>query len=118
VLCDVFKPGDVVDVTAKGKGRGFQGVVRRHHFRGGAKSHGSMFNRAPGSIGASAFPSRVMKGMRMAGQMGDRRVTVRNLVVMSVDPENHLVAVRGAVPGARGGLVLLRRGLAPKKKEA
>jgi large subunit ribosomal protein L3 len=100
---------DRVDVRGVSKGKGFQGVVRRHHFRGGRASHGSMFHRAPGSIGASSFPSRVVKGMRAAGHMGLDRVTSRNLKVVQVDPTRNLVAVRGAVPGPAGGYVEVRR---------
>jgi large subunit ribosomal protein L3 len=109
VLCDIFKPGDLVDVQGRSKGRGFQGVVGRHRFRGGGAAHGSMFHRAPGSIGASAFPSRVVKGMRMGGNDGDRNVTVKGLTIVHVDAENNLIAVRGGVPGARHGLVTIRR---------
>ena len=87
VLVSIFTNGERVDVTATGRGKGFQGVVRRHHFAGGAATHGSMFHRAPGSIGASSFPSRVIKGMRAAGRMGGGRVTIRNLKVLRVDPE-------------------------------
>ncbi|HVT43943.1 MAG TPA: 50S ribosomal protein L3 [Thermoanaerobaculia bacterium] len=108
VQVDIFKPGDKVDVVGRSKGKGFQGVVKRHHFRGGRASHGSMFHRAPGSIGASAFPSRVMKGMRMAGRMGGDQVTVKNLRIAKVDAENNLVYIRGAVPGGRNALVVLR----------
>src|SRR4029450_14005935 len=90
-LVSIFRNGERVDVTATSRGKGFQGVVRRHHFAGGAATHGSMFHRAPGSIGASSFPSRVIKGMRAAGRMGGGRVTVRNLKVLRVDPENHLL---------------------------
>ncbi|HXG58720.1 MAG TPA: 50S ribosomal protein L3 [Thermoanaerobaculia bacterium] len=108
VQVDIFKPGDSIDVIGKSKGKGFQGVVRRHHFRGGRATHGSMFHRAPGSIGASAFPSRVMKGMRMGGRMGGEQVTVKNLRVAKVDPENNLLYVKGAVPGGRNGLVVVR----------
>ena len=106
----LFEPGDTVDVTGISKGKGFQGVVKRHHFRGGAATHGSMFHRAPGSIGASAFPSRVLKGMRAAGHMGSDRVTTRNLQVVRVDPGNNLLLVRGAVPGAGGGYLVIRKG--------
>jgi large subunit ribosomal protein L3 len=98
-----------VDVSGISKGKGFQGVVRRHHFRGGRASHGSMFHRAPGSIGASSFPSRVMKGMRGAGRMGGTRVTTRNLQVVQLNAEHNLLAVRGAVPGPNGGYVMVRR---------
>jgi large subunit ribosomal protein L3 len=109
VQVDIFKAGDTIDVVGKSKGKGFQGVVKRHHFAGGRASHGSMFHRAPGSIGASAFPSRVMKGMRMGGRMGGDQVTVKNLRVTKIDPENNLIYVRGAVPGGRNALVVLRR---------
>jgi large subunit ribosomal protein L3 len=114
VLCSMFAAGERVDVVGTSKGKGFQGVVRRHHFRGGDKSHGSMFHRAPGSIGASSYPSRVLPGMRMHGHMGVDRVTTRNLKVLRVDAENHLIVVRGAVPGANGGYVLIRKAVAAK----
>ena len=109
VLVDQFKPKDKVDVIGISKGRGFAGVVKRHHFRGGEGSHGSMFHRAPGSIGASSFPSRVVPGMRMGGHMGHDRVTVRNLEVIEVDTEDNVLVVKGAVPGPNGGYVLVRR---------
>jgi large subunit ribosomal protein L3 len=109
VLVDQFKPKDKVDVVGISKGRGFAGVVKRHHFRGGEGSHGSMFHRAPGSIGASSFPSRVVPGMRMGGHMGHAQVTVRNLEVIDVDTEDNVLAVKGAVPGPNGGYVLVRR---------
>jgi large subunit ribosomal protein L3 len=108
VQVDIFKAGDTIDVIGQSKGKGFQGVVKRHHFKGGRASHGSMFHRAPGSIGASAFPSRVIKGMRMGGRMGGDQVTVKNLRVAKVDAENNLLYVRGAVPGGRNGLVVVR----------
>jgi large subunit ribosomal protein L3 len=114
VLVSVFTDGDVVDVIGTSKGHGFQGVVKRHHFRGGAATHGSMFHRAPGSIGASSYPSRVIKGMRAAGHMGVDRVTTRNLRVVKVDADNHLLLVRGSVPGARGGYVVIRKAVARK----
>jgi len=114
VLASIFANGDRVDVIATGRGKGFQGVVRRHHFAGGAATHGSMFHRAPGSIGASSFPSRVVKGMRAAGRMGGGRVTTRNLKVVGVDVDQHLLVLRGAVPGAPGGVVLVRRAVARK----
>jgi large subunit ribosomal protein L3 len=110
----VFADGDRVDVIAVSRGKGFQGVVRRHHFRGGAATHGSMFHRAPGSIGASSFPSRVVKGMRAAGRMGGDRVTTRNLRVVAVDAENNLLVVHGAVPGAPGNYVIVRKAIAAK----
>jgi large subunit ribosomal protein L3 len=109
VLVDQFKPKDKVDVIGVSKGRGFAGLVKRHHFGGGADTHGSMFHRAPGSIGASSFPSRVVPGMRMAGHMGSARVTVRNLEVVEVDTEDNVLVVKGAVPGPNGGYVLVRR---------
>ncbi len=109
VLVDEFKPKDKVDVIGVSKGRGFAGVVKRHHFRGSDDTHGSMFHRAPGSIGASSFPSRVFPGMRMGGQMGTARVTVRNLEVVEVDAEENTLLVKGAVPGPNGGYVMVRR---------
>jgi large subunit ribosomal protein L3 len=114
VLVNIFSAGDRVDVIATSRGHGFQGVVKRHHFRGGAATHGSMFHRAPGSIGASSFPSRVVKGMRAAGRMGADRVTTRNLKVVGIDADNHLIVLRGAVPGAPGGIVVVRRAVARK----
>ncbi len=100
VLVNIFAAGDRVDVIASSRGKGFQGVMKRHNFAGGAATHGSMFHRAPGSIGASSFPSRVVKGMRAAGRMGGKRVTTRNLKVVGIDLDNHLLVLRGAVPGA------------------
>jgi len=105
----IFAAGDKVAVTGTSKGKGFQGVVKRHHFRGGAATHGSMFHRAPGSIGASAFPSRVLKGMRAGGHMGQDRVSVKNLEVVRVDEKSNLLVVRGAVPGAGGGYLVVRK---------
>ena len=105
----IFVSGEKVAVTATSKGKGFQGVMKRHHFRGGDATHGSMFHRAPGSIGASAFPSRVLKGMRGAGHMGSDRVTVKNLEVVRVDAEKNLLVVRGAVPGASGAYVVINK---------
>jgi large subunit ribosomal protein L3 len=110
VSVEVFSPGDLIDVVGVSKGKGFQGVVKRHHFRGGDATHGSMFHRAPGGIGASAYPSRVLKGMRAAGHMGSDRVTARNLTVVRVDAENNLLIVKGAIPGAGGGYVVIRKG--------
>lgn len=109
VLADEFKPKDVVDVIGTSKGRGFAGLVKRHHFRGGPSTHGSMFHRAPGSIGASSFPSRVFPGMKMAGRMGTAQVTVRNLEIVSVDAEDNVIALKGAIPGPNGGYVMVRR---------
>ncbi len=113
LLVSLFKAKDHVDVVGTSKGKGFQGVMKRHHFRGGAASHGSMFHRAPGSIGSSAFPSRTFRGMRMGGRMGGDRVTVKNLVVLRVDEENNLLVLRGAVPGPSGTLLAVRRSRAP-----
>jgi large subunit ribosomal protein L3 len=116
VLVSMFTNGDRVDVIGISRGKGFQGVVRRHHFAGGAATHGSMFHRAPGSIGASSFPSRVIKGMRAAGRMGADRITVRNLSVVKVDADQHLLVVSGAIPGAPGGYVVIRKAIAAKPK--
>jgi len=115
VLVSIFNNGDRVDVVGTGRGKGFQGVVKRHHFGGGAATHGSMFHRAPGSIGASSFPSRVVKGMRGAGRMGGGRVTIRNLKVLRVDADNHLLLVEGGIPGAPSGYVIVRKAIAPHK---
>jgi len=116
ITAELFKPGDKVDVTGTSKGRGFAGVVRRHHFAGGARTHGqSDRHRAPGSIGAGTTPGRVWKGHRMAGRMGNERVTVQGLEVVEVDPERHLLLIRGSVPGARNGLLLIRRSVKAKK---
>src|SRR5947208_12843642 len=103
VLVSMFAGGERVDVIGTGRGKGFQGVVKRHHFAGGAATHGSMFHRAPGSSGASSFPSRVIKGMRGAGRMGGGRVTIRNLKVLQVDADNNLLLVEGGIPGAPSG---------------
>ena len=115
VLVSMFADGERVDVVGTGRGKGFQGVVKRHHFAGGAATHGSMFHRAPGSIGASSFPSRVVKGMRAAGRMGGGRVTIHNLKVLRVDPENHLLIVEGGIPGAPTGYVIVRKAVTAKK---
>jgi large subunit ribosomal protein L3 len=112
----VFKDGERVDVVGISRGKGFQGVMKRHNFRGGAATHGSMFHRAPGSIGASSFPSRVVKGMRAAGHMGSDRVTVRNLKIVQIDGENNLLLGRGAVPGAPGTYIVVRKAVAAKKE--
>ncbi len=105
VLCDIFSEKETVDVVGVSKGKGFQGVVKRHHFAGGVATHGSMFHRAPGSIGPSAFPSRVFPGTRSSGRMGGKQTTMKNLIVVRVDAENHLLYLRGAVPGARNSVV-------------
>jgi large subunit ribosomal protein L3 len=109
VLVDEFKPNEKVDVVGVSKGRGFAGVVRRHHFGGGDATHGGMHHRAPGSIGASSYPSRVVPGMRMGGHMGNEQVTVRNLEIVDVDLEDNVLVVKGAVPGPNGAYVLVRR---------
>ena len=106
----LFTAGDMVDITGVSKGKGFAGVVKRHHFAGGPKTHGqSDRHRAPGSIGATTTPGRVFKGMRMAGHMGNKRVTVLKLEVVDADPGRNLLLVKGAVPGARNGLLLIRK---------
>ena len=109
VLAEEFRPAEKVDVIGVSKGRGFAGVVKRHNFSGGPATHGSMCHRAPGSIGSSAYPSRVFRGMRMGGHMGHARVTVRNLEVVEVDAQENLLLVKGAVPGPNGGYVVVRR---------
>jgi large subunit ribosomal protein L3 len=115
VLVDQFADGDQIDVIGRSKGRGFAGTVKRHHFNRGPESHGSMNVRAPGSIGQSAYPSRVIKGTRSSGHMGDERVTTKNLTVARVDVENNLLMVRGAVPGANGSVVVVRKADRQKK---
>jgi len=115
VLVDIFDGEKFVDVAGVSKGRGFQGVVKRHHFGGGPKSHGSMF-QIPGSIGSSAFPSRVFKGMRMSGHMGHERVTVRNLRVLGVDKEDNLLVVEGSVPGPNGGYIVITKAKKPPRE--
>ena len=109
VLVDEFKPKDKVDVIGVSKGKGFGSIIKRHNFKGGPGSHGSMFHRAPGSIGASSFPSRVFPGMKMAGQLGTARVTIRNLEIVEVDAEENVLLVKGAVPGPNGSYVMVRR---------
>jgi large subunit ribosomal protein L3 len=109
VLVDLFVDGEMVDVIGRSKGRGFAGTIKRHHFNRGPESHGSMNVRAPGSIGASAYPSRVIKGNRSSGHMGDARVTIKGLTVARVDAENHLLMIRGAVPGANGSVVVIKK---------
>lgn len=109
IKVDVFADGDAVEVVGKSKGRGFAGTIKRHKFARGPESHGSMNVREPGSIGQSAYPSRVIKGTRSSGHMGDARVTVKGLTVAKVDIENNLLMVRGAVPGPNGGLVIVKK---------
>lgn len=111
ISCEMFKPGDRIDVTGVSKGKGFQGVMKRWGFAGGRASHGSMFKRRPGAIGQSAWPSKVIKGKKMPGQLGNVRVTTQNLIVVEVRPEQNLVLVRGAVPGPKNGLVEIRKGI-------
>ena len=109
VLVSIFESGDRVDVIGTSRGKGFQGVMKRHGFSGGRASHGSMFHRRPGSIGASSYPSRVIKGMKGPGRMGGERVTVRSLQVLQVDTENNLLIVNGAIPGAPGTYIIVRK---------
>ncbi len=109
IKVDIFEKDKKVDCTGFSKGRGFQGVVKRHGFKGGAASHGSMFHRRPGSIGASAFPARVLKGQRLPGRMGGERVTVRNLEIVKIDPENNILMVKGAIPGYKGSYCFIRK---------
>ncbi len=109
ILAEHFKPREKVSITGTSKGKGFQGVVKRHGFRGGRKTHGSMFHRAPGSIGQSAWPSRVFKGVRLPGRMGGDRVTVSGLEIVEVHADDNVILVRGAVPGPNGGYVQIRR---------
>lgn len=111
IACDaVLAAGDMIDVTGTSKGKGFQGVMKRWNFSGGRASHGSMFHRRPGAIGCSAWPSKVFKGKKMAGQMGNERVTTQGLQVVEIRPEMNLVLVKGAVPGPKNGLVVLSKG--------
>jgi large subunit ribosomal protein L3 len=109
VLVDQFSENDTVTVVGTSKGRGFAGFMKRHGFGGGRATHGSMFHRAPGSIGASAYPSRVIPGTRMAGHMGTAQVTVKNLQVVGIDAEQNLLLIRGAVPGPNGGVVIIKK---------
>jgi large subunit ribosomal protein L3 len=114
VNVSIFVDGERVDVIGTSRGKGFQGVVKRHHFKGGRASHGSMFHKAPGSIGASSYPSRVVKGMRMGGHMGAASVTTRNLKVLKVDADNNLLLVEGSVPGGPNAIVVIRKAVAAK----
>jgi large subunit ribosomal protein L3 len=109
IKADLFSKGDVITVSGISKGKGFQGVMKLHRFRGGPGSHGSMFNRAPGSIGASSYPSRVWRGQKMAGHMGDERVTVKNLKVVDVRPDQNLLLIEGAVPGGINSIIEIRK---------
>jgi len=111
LTADAFEPGEYVDIVGTTKGKGFAGVVKRHGFGGGRATHGSMFHRAPGSIGASADPSRVFKGTRLPGRMGNERKTVQNLLVWGVRPEMNVILIRGAVPGSKNGFVLIKQAI-------
>jgi large subunit ribosomal protein L3 len=117
ITADAFASGELVDVIGTSKGKGFQGGVKRHGFRGGPRTHGQSDRlRAPGSIGSSATPGRVFKGMRMAGRMGNDRVTIQNLKVLRVDTERNLLLVEGSVPGPNDGVVIVRRAIKGQKK--
>jgi large subunit ribosomal protein L3 len=109
IKADIFQKGDWVDVQGISKGKGFQGVIKRHHYAGGPETHGHMFHRAPGSIGSSSFPSRVWKGKGLPGHMGNERVTVQHLKVVETRPDENILLVQGAVPGARGGLLVVTK---------
>ncbi len=109
IKVDIFKKGDWVDVIGISKGKGFQGVVKRHHYAGGPESHGSMFHRHPGSMGASSYPSRVWKGKTLPGHMGAKQITVQRLKVIESRPDENLLFVRGAIPGAANGLIMVRK---------
>ena len=109
VLVDIFNQDDLVEIIGRSKGRGFAGFIKRHGFGGGRATHGSMFHRAPGGIGASAYPSRVFKGTKMAGHMGNERKTIKNLRVVAVDTDNNLLMIHGAVPGPTGAYVLIKK---------
>jgi large subunit ribosomal protein L3 len=108
---DIFKVGDYIDVVGTSKGKGFAGVIKRHGFSGGRATHGSMFHRAPGSIGASAEPSRVLKGKKLPGQMGDVRKTIQNLLVIGIRPERNLILVKGSIPGCRNSVVIIKQSI-------
>jgi len=109
ITADIFRKGEKVDVAGVSKGKGFAGVIKRHHFSGGPATHGSMFHRTPGSIGSSSYPSRVWKNQRMAGRMGNERVTVKNLEVVEVKVDQNLLLIRGAVPGSAGTLLIIKK---------
>lgn len=117
VLCDIFNAAEHVDIVGVSKGKGFQGFIKRHGFAGGVATHGSMFHRLPGSIGSSAYPSRVYPGTRSSGRMGGKQVTTKNLEVVKVDAENHLLYLRGAVPGARNAVIKIVK-KAPRTRAA
>ncbi|NLC72005.1 MAG: 50S ribosomal protein L3 [Desulfuromonadaceae bacterium] len=116
ITCDqIFQEGDIVDVTGTSKGKGYQGVVKRWGFGGGRASHGAELHRTGGSIGASAYPSRVFKGKKMAGQTGNRRITTQNLEVVSINASDHIMLIKGTVPGPKNGMVIIRKGIKAKK---
>ncbi|KGA92524.1 50S ribosomal protein L3 [Leptospirillum ferriphilum] len=106
---EIFQEGDSLDITGQSKGKGFAGVMKRHHFRGGDATHGSMFHREPGSIGSSAYPSRVLKNKKLPGHMGDKRITVKNLKLIAVKPEANLLFIKGAIPGSNGSFVVVNK---------
>jgi large subunit ribosomal protein L3 len=108
---EIFQKGDLVDVSGTTIGKGFQGVIKRHKFSGGPASHGSMFHRAPGSIGSSAYPSRVIKNKKLPGQMGNKRRTTQNLEIVGIRPEENILLIRGSVPGSSGGIVIIRKAI-------
>lgn len=111
VTAEIFQAGDYVDVVGTSKGKGFAGVMKRHNFGGGRATHGSMFHRAPGSIGASAYPSRVFKGTKLPGQMGNKRNTVQNLMVIDVRPDANYILVKGSVTGGKNGVVIIKKSI-------
>ena len=117
ITVDIFTKGEKVSITGTSKGKGFQGVMKRHNYKGGPGSHGSMFNRAPGSIGSSAYPSRVWKNKGMPGHMGDERVTVKNIEIFDIRKDQNLLLVIGAVPGSNGGYVIVKSDAALAEKE-
>lgn len=106
---DIFSEGEAIDVQGISKGKGFQGVIKRHHYAGGPASHGSMFHRAPGSIGSSSFPSRVLKNKKLPGQMGNKQITIKGLKVVGVKAEDNILLVSGSVPGPIGGVIMIRK---------
>ena len=117
VLVDIFEGVVKVDVIGLSKGKGFQGVIRRHGFGGGRATHGSMFHRAPGSIGMAAYPAKVLRGTKMPGQQGNTRVTVKGLTIVKIDTEKNLLMVRGAVPGCKGSTLVIRKSLSNKQAQ-
>ncbi|HGJ66220.1 TPA: 50S ribosomal protein L3 [bacterium] len=111
ITVSIFSPGELVDVTGTSKGKGFAGVMKKHHFKGQSATHGSERHRVSGSVGASSYPSRVMKGLRMSGRMGGVRVTVQNLTVFNVDPNRNLLLIRGSIPGPNNGVVMIKKAI-------